>query len=124
MNKLSLNTQIIAGTLAGVLLGLWFTRLGQESSITQSGLYIAKLIGTLFIDLLRMVLIPLVFTSIIVGVANLRAHWQMNRVWQGTLGYFVLTMGLALLLGLVAANWLRPGGELQLAMFQDALQNF
>ncbi|SES69062.1 Na+/H+-dicarboxylate symporter [Nitrosomonas marina] len=124
MKKISLNTQIILGSLAGILLGLWFAGLGQESNITQGGLYIAGLIGTLFIDLLRMVLIPLVFTSIIVGVANLRAHRQMNRVWQGTLGFFVLTMGLALLLGLTAANWLQPGGGLQLAMFQDSLQNF
>lgn len=124
MKKISLNTQIILGSLAGILLGLWFAGLGQKSNITQGGLYIAGLIGTLFIDLLRMVLIPLVFTSIIVGVANLRAHRQMNRVWQGTLGFFVLTMGLALLLGLTAANWLQPGGGLQLAMFQDSLQNF
>lgn len=124
MKKISLNIQILLGALMGVVLGLWFAGLGDESGITQSGLYIAELAGTLFIDLLRMVLIPLVFTSIIVGVASLRSHRQMNRVWQGTLGFFVLTMGLALLLGLVAANGFRPGGELQLAMFQDAMQNF
>lgn len=124
MNKISLNTQILLGTLFGVLSGLWFAMLGQESSITQNSLYAAKLVSTLFIDLLRMVLIPLVFTSIVVGVANLRSHQQMNRVWQGTLIFFFLTMALAVVLGLTAANLLQPGGGLQIAMFQDAMQGF
>lgn len=99
-------------------------KLGHESSITQSGLYIAKLTGTLFIDLLKMVLIPLVFTSIVVGVANLRLHQQINRVWQVTLIFFVSTMMLAIVLGLAAANLLQPGSGLQIAMFQDAMQDF
>ena len=124
MNRVSLNTQILLGTLSGVALGLWFAQLGQASSITQNGLYAAKLVGTLFIDLLRMVLIPLVFTSIVVGVANLRSHQQMNRVLQGTLIFFVSTMALAVVLGLTAANLLHPGGGLQIAMFQDAMQGF
>ena len=124
MSKISLNTQILLGTLFGVLSGLWFAMLGQESSITQNSLYVAKLVSTLFIDLLRMVLIPLVFTSIVVGVANLRSHQQMNRVWQGTLFFFFSTMALAVVLGLTAANLLQPGGGLQIAMFQDAMQGF
>lgn len=124
MNKLSLNNQILLGALSGVLLGLWFSMLGQESEISQGGLYAAKLTGTLFTDLLRMVLIPLVFTSIVVGVANLRSHQQMNRVWQVTLIFFMSTMAFAVVLGLAAANIFRPGSELQIAMFQDAMQDF
>ena len=124
MNKLSLNNQILLGALSGGLLGLWFALLGQESAISQNGLYAAKLAGTLFTDLLKMVLIPLVFTSIVVGVANLRAHQQMNRVWQVTLIFFMSTMAFAVVLGLAAANIFRPGSELQITMFQDAMQNF
>lgn len=124
MSKISLNTQILLGTLFGILSGLWFAMLGQESSVTQNTLYAAKLVSTLFIDLLRMVLIPLVFTSIVVGVANLRLHQQMNRVWQGTLFFFFSTMTLSVVLGLTAANLLQPGSGLQIAMFQDAMQGF
>lgn len=124
MKKISLNAQILFGVLAGILLGLWFSELGQESPVAQNGLYIAGLIGTLFIDLLKMVLIPLVFTSIAVGVANLRAHRQMHSVWKATLGFFVFSMAIAVMLGLTAANLFRPGEGLQLAMFQDAMQGF
>lgn len=124
VKKISLNAQILFGVLAGILLGLGFSRLGQESAVAQDGLYIAGLVGTLFIDLLKMVLIPLVFTSIAVGVANLRAHRQMHSVWKATLGFFIFSMALAIMLGLAAANLFRPGEGLQLAMFQDAMQGF
>lgn len=124
MNKISLNTQILLGSLFGVLSGFWLAMLGQESVIAQHSLYAAKLVGALFIDLLRMVLIPLVFTSIVVGVANLRSHRQMNRVWQATLIFFASTMVLAIVLGLTAANLLQPGSGLQISMFQDVMQGF
>ncbi|MEO6825194.1 MAG: dicarboxylate/amino acid:cation symporter [Nitrosospira sp.] len=124
MKKVSLNSQILFGVLAGILLGVVFARLGRESTAAQNGLYVAGLIGTLFIDLLKMVLIPLVFTSIAVGVANLRAHRQMHSVWKATLGFFLFSMAVAVMLGLTAANLFRPGEGLQLAMFQDAMQGF
>lgn len=124
MLKISLNMQILVGTLAGILLGLGLVMLDQDSSISQNSLYIANLISTLFIDLLKMVLVPLVFTSIVVGVANLRAHQQINRVWLATLSFFALTMILAIMLGLTVANVFRPGEGLQIAMFQDTMQGF
>lgn len=124
MHAISLNNQILLGVVAGALLGFWLAALEQQSVIVQSGLYIAKLAGTLFTDLLRMVLIPLVFTSIVVGVANLRSHRKMNRVWQIALIFFIATMMLAVILGLISANLLQPGGELQITMFQDAMQGF
>lgn len=120
----SLNTQILLGAIGGVAAGLALSALGKEASVTQNSLYVAGLVGTLFIDLLKMVLIPLVFTSIAVGVANLRAHRQMHRVWIATLGFFVFSMALAIMLGLGAANLFRPGEGLHLDMFRDAMQGF
>jgi len=120
----SLNTQILLGAVGGVVAGLALSALGKEASATQNSLYVAGLVGTLFIDLLKMVLIPLVFTSIAVGVANLRAHRQMHQVWIATLAFFVFSMALAIMLGLGAANLFRPGEGLHLDMFRDAMQGF
>lgn len=122
--RLSLNTQILVGCLAGVAGGLALTGLGIDSPAAQGTLYGAKLVGTLFLDLLRLVLIPLVFSSIVVGVANLRAHEDMHRVWTLTLGFFALTMALAILLGFAAASIFRPGEGMQLAMFAEATRNY
>jgi Na+/H+-dicarboxylate symporter len=124
MKKTSLNTQIWFGVLAGLLLGMGASWLGTESNVSSTGLYLAELVGTLFIDLLKMVLVPLVFTSIAVGVANLRAHQQMHKVWKATLGFFVFSMALAIILGMTAAHLVRPGEGMQLAMFQDAAKEF
>ena len=124
MKKISLNSQILISLFAGILLGLGFAMLDKESATSQIGLYIAELLGMLFVDLLKMVMIPLVFTSIVVGVANLRTHQQMHRVWKATLGFFIFTIAMSIILGLTAANLFRPGEGLQLPMFQDAMQNF
>lgn len=124
MLKISLNTQILLGAMFGILLGLGLATLDQESSLSQNSLYIAGLMSTLFIDLLKMVLVPLVFTSIVVGVANLRAHHQINRVWTTAISFFAGTMVLAILLALIVANLFRPGEGLEIAMFKDAMQSF
>lgn len=124
MKKISLNSQILIGSLSGILLGAVLSMLDKESATSQVSLYIAELLGMLFVDLLKMVMIPLVFTSIAVGVANLRAHNKIHRVWKTTLGYFFLTAIVAITLGLTAANLLKPGKGLHLPMFQDAMENF
>jgi Na+/H+-dicarboxylate symporter len=122
MRRLSLNSKILVGSLIG--LGLGYYLQGQSHATAENTLYAAKLLGTLFLDLLRMVLVPLVFTSIAVGVANLRAHREMHRVWITTLSFFALSMALAILLGFSAANFFRPGEGLQLAMFADSTANY
>ncbi|HEV8519223.1 MAG TPA: dicarboxylate/amino acid:cation symporter [Burkholderiales bacterium] len=120
----SLNTQILIGAVAGIALGVGLAGLGQESAVTKNTLYAAGLVGTLFVDLLNMILIPLVFASISVGIANLRAHRQIHRVWVATLGFFVLSMTIAIILGLSAANIFRPGEGMHLSMFADATRAF
>jgi Na+/H+-dicarboxylate symporter len=119
-----LNTQIIAGAVLGVLLGLVFAGMAPESAIREWGLYACGLVGGVFIDLLKMVLVPLIFTSIVVGVANLRAHHNMKKVWITTLVFSLTTTSLAIIIGLGAANIFAPGKGMNLAMFQDAMQGF
>jgi Na+/H+-dicarboxylate symporter len=118
----SLNTQILIGCLLGVAGGGWLS--ASATAAAPDVLYGAKIVGNLFLDLLRMVLVPLVFSSIVVGVANLRAHDQMHRVWTTTLVFFFATMGLAIVIGFGAAHLFRPGEGLQLEMFAEATRNF
>lgn len=123
MRRPSLNSQILIGSLIGIAIGGWLS-LAEPGNATQNTLYGAKLVGTLFLDLLRMVLIPLVFSSIVIGVANLRANQKMHRVWVTTLGFFALSMAIAIVIGLGAAHLFKPGEGLQLAMFAEATQNY
>ena len=120
----SLNVQILLGAAFGVLVGLLFQNTGTESAVASGSLYTAGLIGTLFIDLLKMILIPLVFCSIVVGIANLRQHSQMHKVWVTTLIFFILTMGIAMIVGMAASLYFKPGTGLEVSMFDGAMQNF
>ena len=124
MPKISLNLQILIGCLIGLAGGLWLSSAGPTAPAAESVLYGARLAGNLFLDLLRMVLVPLVFSSIVVGVANLRAHEQMHRVWTTTLIFFFVTMAIAIVIGFGAAHFFRPGEGLQLDMFADATRQY
>lgn len=120
----SLNVQIMLAALIGVLVGGWLQGVEDTASIKTTLLYGSGIVGNVFIDLLKMVLIPLVFTSIVVGVANLQHHQQAQRVWKLTLGFFIFTMALALILALTSANIFKPGAGMHLAMFADAMAAF
>ena len=124
MKKPSLNSQILIGAVFGIAIGVVFHGLGTSHSTVQTGLFISTLVGNLFIDLLKMVLIPLVFCSIAVGIANLRQHRQMHRVWLATLGFFTLTMTVAITLGMFASHYFKVGSDMQVQMFANAMQNF
>lgn len=121
--KLSLNTQILIGCLLGIAGGFWLAG-ADGTPLASNTLYGARMVGNLFLDLLRMVLVPLVFSSIVVGVANLRAHDQMHRVWTTTLVFFFATMAIAIVIGFGAAHLFRPGDGMHLAMFADATRDF
>ena len=119
----SLNQQILLAALLGLALGYSLQGL-PEPGIKTGVLYSANLVGNLFIDLLKMVLVPLVFASIVVGVASLQRHHQAQRVWRLTLVFFLSTTALASLLGLVASNLVKPGQGSSLDMFAAYTQAF
>ncbi|SFQ83788.1 Na+/H+-dicarboxylate symporter [Halopseudomonas formosensis] len=120
----SLNRLIFIAAAIGVLVGWLIGLLPDDAGLRGGVLYASSLIGSVFIGLLKMILIPLVFTSIVVGVASLQAHHQVHRVWITTLLFFALTTALAMLLALVVANIFKPGAGMSLAMFADAMQDF
>lgn len=124
LRKFSLNTQILAGAAIGIVFGLILHAAGQSNDFARTSVYICDLVGRVFVDLLKMILIPLVFTSITLGIVNLKAHAQMGRVWKLTLAYFLCTPALAVLLGLILANVFRPGAGVEIHMFQDAVMSF
>jgi Na+/H+-dicarboxylate symporter len=66
-------------------------------------------IGDLFMKLLRMVIVPLVLTSIISGVASVGGGRSLGRLFSKTMGYYVLSSFLAAFVGLLMVNLIRPG---------------
>ena len=95
-----LHWQILAAMLLGVIVGL----IGGPGIVPKVGW-----LGTVFLELLRMVIVPLIFTSIVSGVASIGGGRDLGRLFSKTLGYYVLSSFLAILAGLAVVNIIRPG---------------
>ena len=105
--KLALHWQILIALLLGGLAG-WVG--GDESQwfgIRLISVY--DFVGTLFLNGLKMLIVPLIASSIIVGVAGIGSSANLGRLGGKTLGFYVLTTLSAILVGLILVNLVRPG---------------
>lgn len=110
--KLALHWKMLIGFLAGLTLGLVaHTTSGAEAHWVQILTeYVTQPAGTLFLRLIFMLVIPLLFSALIIGVAEMGDVHSLGRIGWKTLGYTILASGIAVVLGLVLVNWLQPGG--------------
>jgi Na+/H+-dicarboxylate symporter len=72
-------------------------------------------VGDLFMKLLRMIIVPLVLTSIVSGVASVGGGRALGRLFSKTLGYYLLSSFLAVTIGLLLVNLIRPGVDANMA---------
>ena len=94
---------VVAGWLTQKFVGLENI---QESEIVK---FYGFLGNTIFIGLLKMVIVPLIFSSIVSGIANLGSGEGFGRLGLKTLGYYMLTSMLAIIIGLTVVNVIQPG---------------
>ncbi len=107
MSKLKLHWQMLIAIVAAVIVGLWS---GTDSAFWGVSLYdIFDFIGTLFLNALKMIIVPLVMSSIIVGVAGLGNNDNLGRLSTKTLSFYMLTSMLSITVGLILVNLLMPG---------------
>ena len=103
--KLSFGWQVAIGMVAGLVLGFVARPLGEVSALAQA----LRIVGDVFVQLLKALVVPLVFTAIVASVAALRSLDNAARLVASTLGWFALTSLIAVSIGLVLATWLQPG---------------
>lgn len=99
MQKLKLHWQILIAFIIAVLLGLFFP---------QSSEYV-KWLGDLFLRALKMIIVPLVFSSIVSGVVNLGSSSSLGRLGAKTMTYYITTSLAAILTGLILVDLISPG---------------
>lgn len=99
MLKIKLHWQILIAFIIAVIFGLF---------IPEYSVYM-KWLGDLFLRALKMIIVPLVFTSIVSGVTNLGETKNLGRLGIKTFAYYISTSLLAILTGLVLVNLIKPG---------------
>ena len=120
----TLNGQILLAAIFGILFGVFLTYIEPNSSLHSSSLYGLGIASSIFIGLLKLILIPLIFCSIVVGVSSLQAHAQIHRVWKITVACCLVTTGIAVTIGIASAHLFATGKGLDISTFKDAMSGF
>ena len=107
MKKLALHWQILIGMTAGVALGLLCSNIDGGSAFIKNWV---KPFGPIFINLLKMVAIPLIIASLIKGVSDLRDMAKLSKIGSRTMGLYIVTTMIATGIGLLLAIVINPGG--------------
>ncbi|WP_397547416.1 dicarboxylate/amino acid:cation symporter [Rhodothermus marinus] len=100
-----LHWQILIGLLLGLLFGLLAAAQGWGGFVTR---WVAPF-GTIFINLLKLIAVPLVLASLIVGVTSLSDLKRLSRIGGKTIAIYIVTTAVAITIGLVIVNVLQPG---------------
>ncbi|MBP6346685.1 MAG: dicarboxylate/amino acid:cation symporter, partial [Neisseriaceae bacterium] len=110
MKKMGLSTKVFLGFVVGIALGLIF----------KQDILVIKPVGDLFLTLIKMLVVPLVFFSIVSGVASISDVQKLKRIGSKTMLYYVVTTMLAGCIGLAVAHIVQPGSNFDLASLQTA----
>ena len=121
--KISLTWKIMIGLVLGIFLGWLIHKLDVSSGDshiilgmqTQTILGFARSLSTLFLNLIKSIIAPLIFATLVVGIAGTGDIKQVGRIGVRALVYFEIVTTLALFIGLAAVNITRPGEGVSLA---------
>jgi dicarboxylate/amino acid:cation (Na+ or H+) symporter, DAACS family len=108
---LALHTRILIGLAVGVIAGVTvnYTFGGDHARVAWIIDNITQPIGQLFLRLLLMIVVPLVFSSLVVGVAGIGDIRKLGRVGLKSFGYCLVISAISVVIGLTLANTIRPG---------------
>jgi proton glutamate symport protein len=106
--RITLTQQIFLGLLLGIAIGAWVSAYGPEYAAS------IKPFSSLFLRMIKMLIAPLLFASLVAGIAGAGHFKVVGRMGLRAIIYFEIVTTLALVIGLAAVNITRPGDGLQL----------
>ncbi|MGB3127712.1 MAG: cation:dicarboxylase symporter family transporter [Pseudomonas sp.] len=116
--RLSLVWQIMIGLLAGIAIGALLHRFPESRPWLVDNLL--QPAGDIFIKLMKMIVVPIVFACMVVGIAGHGDGKALGRIGVKALSYFFCITTLAIIVGLVMGNLLKPGAGTELSSLQAA----
>lgn len=109
MTSKKLTHFILAAMILGIIAGYLIYDFGAESGLANQYVSYVSLLTDIFLRLIKMIIAPLVFTTLVVGIARMGDASTIGRVGLKTFGWFIAMSGVSLLLGLLMVNLLDPG---------------
>lgn len=108
MKKTSLTVKVLSGLVLGAIVGL-LINLFAPGAFENLNTYLFVPLGQIFLSLIKMLVVPLVLFSIILGTAGLGDPAKLGRIGFKTIAYFLITTTIAIVIGLGLAAVIKPG---------------
>lgn len=112
--KLTLGWQILFGLFLGIILGIIFYHNQMAITAMQS-------IGTMFIGLIQMIVLPIVVSCLTVGIASMGDIHKVGRIGGKTLLYFEIMTTIAIIIGLIVGNIFHPGSFIDIHQMHSSM---
>src|SRR5215212_2680189 len=108
---MALHTRILIGLAVGVVAGITVNALfgGEHPRVAWIVTNITEPVGQLFLRMLLMIVVPLVFSSLVVGVAGIGDIRKLGRIGLKSFAYCLVISAISVVIGLTLANTIRPG---------------
>ncbi len=121
---LPLHWKMGIGFAVGLLLGLavYYLAGADAAWVRTFTTYVTTPFSQLFLNLIFMLIVPLLFSALVIGVAEMGDIRALGRIGWKTLGYTIVLSGIAVLLGLVLVNVLKPGAGVDAQLASQLLQ--
>ena len=120
---LSLQWQMLAGFLIGLVAGLIvYTTQRDAAWVEAVTTYVTQPIGQIFLRLLFMLVIPLLFAALVVGISEMKEVRSLKRIGLRTLAYTVIVSSIAVAVSLATVNLLKPGAGVDRAAAAEMLE--
>ena len=121
MKKIALHWQILMGMLLGVIAGLIMASIDGGREIIQDWI---KPFGKIFINLLKLIAVPLILASLIKGVSDLKDISKLSKMGGRTIAIYIMTTVIAVSIGLVLVNIIKPGNSITESTRIEMVENY
>ncbi len=121
MKKLELHWKILIGMFLGVVFALVMSQISWGSDFISDWI---KPFGTIFINALKLIAVPLILASLIKGISDLKDISKLSKMGGRTIGIYILTTVIAVTIGLAIVNLIKPGASISEETRLELVENY
>jgi len=121
MKKIALHWKILIGMALGVIVGLLMTMIDGGMGVVQDWI---KPFGTIFINSLKLIAIPLILAALIKGVSDLKDISKLSKMGTRTILIYIMTTVVAVSVGLILVNTINPGKSISKQTRSEMVENY
>lgn len=114
--KMNITSKIFIGLISGIIAGLIVYQLKGNTFVDNYIIgFFFYLVGTVFINSIKMVVVPLVFVSLTIGVTSVSNAKKLGRIGVKTIAFYLITTAIAVAISIVLSSYMQPGSGFELS---------